>query len=167
MRVGRRIEQAGRRMCGTRRSRRTGRRRRAGRRAGRRRSGAPRTNGRARSESTTGKGPFEARGDKLARQLGRIPRPEREERLIPTRQLLFPIGADVLEEEVAEGDGADLREAPSRRRRPAALPRPRSCTCERDQDLDERRCPTPRPDAPAASPADAVMLTRSKPPRTW
>ena len=54
---------------------------------------------------------LEACLDELGRELGRVAQPEREERLASgLREPLLPVGADVLEKEIAEGNRIDERQ---------------------------------------------------------
>ena len=60
---------------------------------------------------------FEAEVDEFVRELGRIATPDGEQRATPDGgEAFLPVGADVLEEEVAEGDG--LHQGERRRRAP-------------------------------------------------
>ena len=81
----------------------------------------------------------EAAVDELAGQLGRCRAPRAERRRgAGRRQALLAVGADVLEEEVAEGDRVDARERGAGERLPHPLLVDLVAAGRGDRDLDER-----------------------------
>ena len=128
-----------RRRCGTRRSRRRDRRRAGGRRAAARRRGDRRRTGSSLRGSTQTRVAWKPASMNSSRELGRVEPQSGKSRAARSGEPFFAVGADVFEEQVAEGDRLD----PGRRPGPANALLERAlvdlvATRGRDDDLDER-----------------------------